>query len=368
VSDPHLADDVDVVIAGGGPAGCAVALALAAHFDGSVVVLEKERYPRDKLCGGAVSAAGIETLSRLGVQPSVPFFPIREARLRYGDKEIRFQGEPALSVFNRRELDAELARAVQRRGVLLREGATVSDAFRRSDRIEVRSNLGTHRARVLVIADGSGGRLRRKLGFSTVPVARLLEVKTRGCDDSQCHAEGFAMFDFSTLDDRVQGYYWDFPMNDQEGRAVNSGVFDARIRPRRRRANLSEVLARGLRRRSVEEPKLQGFGIRWHSPRQEIAQPQVLLVGDAAGVDPLFGEGIPFALRYGELAAEEIVRAFDAGDFSFSSYRSSVRHSDVGRSLHRRWLLAQVLYAGWPRPLLSLCWRLARWHMERRAS
>jgi len=72
--------------------------------------------------------------------------------------------------------------------------------------------------------------------------------------------------------------------------------------------------------------------------------PRVLLVGDAAGADPLLGEGISIALGYGAFAAREIDEAFRQGDFSFSGYKRRVVRSALGRALFVRWAIAQLVY------------------------
>ena len=69
----------DVIVVGGGPAGLATALFLC-HADparrGRVVVLEKERYPRDKFCAGALGARADQILMRIGVGVDVPSVPV----------------------------------------------------------------------------------------------------------------------------------------------------------------------------------------------------------------------------------------------------------------------------------------------------
>src|SRR5439155_12264715 len=60
----------------------------------------------------------------------------------------------------------------------------------------------------------------------------------------------------------------------------------------------------------------KAFPIRTWWPRSVTASPRALLVGDAAGVDPLMGEGISFAVEYGQLAAEALERAHAIGDWS----------------------------------------------------
>jgi flavin-dependent dehydrogenase len=80
----------------------------------------------------------------------------------------------------------------------------------------------------------------------------------------------------------------------------------------------------------------------------------VLLAGDAAGVDSFAGEGISFALQYGEVAAAELVTAFGHNDFGFAGYRGRVMAHDLGKGLSLRYWLAKLLYPGWPPFLLDL--------------
>jgi flavin-dependent dehydrogenase len=70
----------------------------------------------------------------------------------------------------------------------------------------------------------------------------------------------------------------------------------------------------------------------------------VILVGDAAGADGIFGEGISMALGYGAVAAEAIREAFARNDFSFRDYRGRVLLSPLGKALTFRTGVTQILY------------------------
>jgi len=117
----------------------------------------------------------------------------------------------------------------------------------------------------------------------------------------------------------------------------------------------------------LEAHDLQGHPERPFDPKGQYAVPHVLLVGDAAGVDPLLGEGIAYALMYGPIAAQAIADAFQRGDFRFTDYRQRLLCSPLGHHLQIRVRLARFCYArgrtfmrlGWP--LLGLALRcLAR--------
>ena len=88
-----------------------------------------------------------------------------------------------------------------------------------------------------------------------------------------------------------------------------------------------------------------------------MSAPRVLLVGDAAGADPLLGEGISMALGYGSLAAREISESFQRGEFSFAGFRRRVVRSALGQSLLARWFIANVIYPLKWKWFQSMLWR-----------
>jgi len=106
------------------------------------------------------------------------------------------------------------------------------------------------------------------------------------------------------------------------------------------------VLAAQMARRgrSLDAVELKGHPIRWFDPRDQFSRPHALLVGDAAGVDPLFGEGIGYALHYGRVAARAIERAFALDDYSFGDHRRRLLLDWLGRDLSLRSLAAGLAY------------------------
>ena len=83
-------------------------------------------------------------------------------------------------------------------------------------------------------------------------------------------------------------------------------------------------------------------------------------MGDAAGTDPLFGEGISFALGYGNWAARETVRALETGDFSFRGSKFRLARSALGQALFARWFIANIVYVIKWRWFQSLLWRVLK--------
>ena len=104
--------------------------------------------------------------------------------------------------------------------------------------------------------------------------------------------------------------------------------------------------------------------MRWFKAGSAFSVPHVLLVGDAAGADALFGEGISIALGYGRLAAQAIQAAFARQDFSFQDYRKAVLGSELGKALRRRTWIAKIFYRLRSRLIQAFIWRKLGWLVE----
>lgn len=88
--------------------------------------------------------------------------------------------------------------------------------------------------------------------------------------------------------------------------------------------------------------------------------PRVLLVGDAVGVDPIFGEGISIALGYGNLAAQEIRESIQRREYSFRGFKFRVMRSALGQTLVARWVIAYIIYPFKWRWFQILLWRILK--------
>lgn len=366
----------DIIIVGSGPAGTSTALHLAQtapHLAERTLVLERERHPRPKLCGGGLLQDGEFILRRLRLDATaLPHQDIHTAHFHFEACGIAIRREPvSFRVFERPRFDAWLVAAMVDRGIALRQETHVRGASLNGDCVEVATDQGTYQGRVVVGADGSNSVVRRTVTRDPGRVARLLEFIVPPGDPAVTPArQTEAHFDFSVIPWGSQGYSWDFPMLVDGEPARNQGIYDTRYYPGAPHGNLPGMLRQATERRGLEldDYHVKGHPIRWFTPQAQLAAPRVLLVGDAAGTDPCFGEGIPFSLAYGELAAQEIADAFDRGDFSFSGYRQRVLRSSMGRNLIRRYRLGGVLYRlrhpRWQRLLWGPLGPAMRWIIE----
>lgn len=364
-------EPVDVLIVGSGPSGTSTALHLLKNdpqWAGRMIIVDKAVHPREKLCGGGITHMGQNILANLGLHLEPRNFEVKEARLVYHDKTYSFFGDPVFRIVRRDEFDHWLVQTVEKFGVDVRQGEAVTNVNPRADYVEVVTEKSTYHAKVVVAADGSRSFIRHKLKWDDDSrVARLVEVLTPEDAATQPEfREGVAIFDFTPMDDDLQGYYWDFPSFIKGKPYMNRGVFDSRAAPQKPKADLKAILAGEMqqRDRDMEEYRLKGHPIRWWSSDGRFSQSRVLLVGDAAGADPLFGEGISFALGYGEPAAAAIIDAFEQNDFSFATYAGRLKEHWLFRQLRlRTWAARYAYLLNYP-IVVSIGWSIMRLVMQ----
>ena len=207
-------------------------------------------------------------------------------------------------------------------------------------------------SRVLVGADGAQSIIRRNLyrntgqrgPRNTCSTLRFMERVDNF--DSPEHSKSEAVLDFScTFRHGIRGYAWSFPVTIQGQTWLNLGV-GAFATSQREGSLLRKIITEFLAARdiSMDQHRLERWSIRWFHPSSIFAANRVLLVGDAAGIDPLWGEGISFSLGYGHVAANSIIQAFKSKDFSFTTYKEKLLEHEVGQELMNRLHWADKLY------------------------
>lgn len=348
----------DVLVAGGGPAGAATAARLAGAGL-RVTVLDRQAFPRDKVCGDFVGPAALVELEALGVTSRPDFHRtnlIHQAAVHLDGTELirrplpQADGLPGYGrCIPRMQLDAWVLDAARRAGATVVEGVRVTGFDVDADGVTVSAERGrepcTFRARLLVGADGSNSMVARVLRGSVPPDQdRIIAVRAyyegdAGPDD-RC--------DLFFTAESFPGYYWLFPTG--AGRAnVGVGMVLETLPPTGE--HLRELLLELVRSdealsRRLEGARIQGKVVGWplttYDARLPVVDERVMLVGDAAGfINPLNGEGIQYALISGRWAAETVLAA--AADGDFSAARLAVYARDAERELRYDMALAGLL-------------------------
>jgi len=327
----------DVLIIGAGPAGASAAM-VAARAGLRVALIDRSAFPRDKLCGGGITGRAMRHLTDVfGPLPEGLFD--RPARLRFADG-VRvlcdLDDAPMMSMTMRPGFDATL------RGLALAAGADDHCGQRIA---EMQPADGWLRladgaclaAPVWIAADGVNSAVARAVFGRAHDPARVgfaLEVEVSGGSG-----------DLTALDLTATpwGYAWDFPK--AQGRTLGLGGVASR------NADLMPRFHLWLAQRGVDPAMVRIKG--HHLPFGEVRDPpghnHILFAGDAAGLaDPITGEGIAWAVRSGQLAAEAAAAAQGVPARAGAVYTAQMR--PVLAEVRRAGQIACVLYHPWVQP------------------
>lgn len=352
--------DYDVIIVGAGPAGASCA-AFCAAAGLRVLILERAVFPRDKVCGDCLNPDAWPTLARLGVEAAVRALPhtalrmVEFAGLRGPPIRLPLpdhaRGEIAVK---RSILDALLLQNAAAQGADVRQGEAVSRVQRTGEHFTVHTadDAIPATSRFLVASDGRNSLTARLTG--------LLDDRRRPATDRvglQTHVPCPA--DFGP---RVQmrwfarGYGGLCPVGGGELNISLAG-------PPATLGSLKDW-ARGEFGLAADHPWRTIAPLdRVPAPQAAVAQGEggVFLVGDAARVvEPFTGEGVYYALRSGELAAEGIIAAIQ-GKLSAPQAAAQYRETHAAMYRGRLWVNRLARTAGRHPRVASLALEILRW-------
>ena len=319
----------DVVIVGAGPAGATAAYFLA-RGGKRAALLEKETFPRDKRCGDAWCEPALNILEEMGVIQELD----AEGLVRWvgsgglvSPSGLSFitvdrgerAGAPRVAAIRRMVCDERIARAAQRVGAELIEGAWVTDVTLDDVLWTVRCKDGrSFLGRCLIAADGAKSKIGRALGIvrtGTNSVASRQYIKG---GTHSLKSDGVLLYAPYAL----PGYVALFRHSNDD---IDLGCYllpEGRVPQTKLKSLLRTEVANDPYVREVLGDRAEPLERAGVSPLRLGGEPRThgdrfILLGDAAGqTDPLTGEGIHTAMVAAKLAAGVLHDAFDEGDLS----------------------------------------------------
>jgi len=323
-----MLENYDILIVGGGPAGCTAALSL----EGSglrVGLLEKSSFPRDKICGDAVPGPALKVIRMINEEwgsalLNLPQKKMIRASKIFNDKGKSLTVEWVLPAYNAKRLDFDFQlwkMVKQYTSVQCFENTQIVAIKKMKEGFSLEDKTGNiFRTKLLLAADGGNSFLAKQLTdfqMDRTHHSAAVRAYVEGIDNMESGVNFFYLFKKV-----LPGYFWLFPIG--EGSAnVGFGMLSAEIS--KRKINLKQILQQLIE----EEPQLRkyfqsakikgeitGFGLPLGSRFAPLSGDHFMLLGDAGSlIDPLQGHGIDKAMISGHLAAEQAKLAFQKRQF-----------------------------------------------------
>ncbi len=332
----------DVVIVGGGPSGSSTAMFLKKNGVNNVLLIDKARFPRDKICGDAFSGKSVGIAKELGILKDFGKVPNEGVYgvifsspkgtiidIPFPGSERKTQTKPGF-VVKRINGDNVIFQNAKKMVDTL-EDFTVTDLILENDfvaGVKGKTKDGKEaeiRAKIVVGADGTSSVVAQKVGQGILPPEHQV-IATRGYYKGVTGMTGNIELHF--VNEIMPGYFWIFPL-DNGWANVGLGVLTSEKQKRKLdlKKTQEEIIANNaLFKERFKDAKIDEQGIKiWTLPlashhRKNHGNGWVL-VGDAASlIDPFSGEGVGNALTSGKFAAKHIAEALKKGDVSEKSF------------------------------------------------
>jgi len=335
----------DFAVVGGGPAGASAARRLA-QGGAEVVVLERRRFPRPKPCGGGLSGRAMRWLGT-PLPPDLIDCEVYAGRAHFGPVTINARQDRRVAVtVTRSRFDHFLLEKAREAGAHV-EWREVRSIDTRRDGVVLATPEGEVSARCAIICEGANRRLTTALRGREHPkhIGFCLEAEIPVLDpDPYADLRDSMDIYFGTPS---HGYSWIF----HHGSYYSVGVGGLCHWFRSPLEAFRQFLAdRGF---AADGVRPRGHFLPCGGISRTVCADRVILAGDAAGwVDPFQGEGIGYAIRSGQLAAETVLEAANRDDFSrrrLASYKQRCDH-EFGRDLRAARIVMHIVY-WWPQVL-----------------
>ena len=324
----------DVVIVGAGPAGCAAAYMLSGKGL-KIGLLEKDTFPRDKICGDAFGADVTRQFHLMSeeltdkLQNFSQKIPANGVRFvtpanKLLDIEFTIPKDKYGGGFVAKRLDFDnffFSETSKLGDVEIFQNQQVKSITTSADKIVLQTATASFEAKIALGADGTQSVLNKRLASNKVEKKHYAAgIRQYYSNVKNFHPDNHIELHF--YKEILPGYLWVFPLPDNRanvGLAMLSSIVSSK------KINLKEQLDTLLKNNPVLKERfkdavplenVQGYGLPLGSKKRTISGNRFLLLGDAAGlIDPFTGEGIGNAIRSGRIAASHAIKAIKENRF-----------------------------------------------------
>jgi len=334
-----------IVIVGAGPAGCATSLFLS-KLKIHHTIIEKAVFPRDKVCGDALSGKVVYVLKQLDekildtfASESNEFMPswgVKFVAPNGKGIDIPFKQNPTKDmkppgfISKRIDFDNALFQLLNTTYANILQGTCLREVIQHSDGIDLiceqenegkKTELVFQKIKMVVGAEGDRSIIGKKLaGIQKDNLHYCAGIRAYYSGVKDLHPENYIELHF--LEEMLPGYFWIFPM--PNGMAnVGAGMLSDTAS--KKKINLREDMLRAIKNNATIkdrfadakiEGKIEGWGLPLGSKKRPLSGKNFLLTGDAGSlIDPFTGEGIGNALYSGMLAAAHIEKCLNQNKF-----------------------------------------------------
>ncbi|HEB32142.1 MAG TPA: NAD(P)/FAD-dependent oxidoreductase [Spirochaetes bacterium] len=304
----------DVIVVGAGPAGSTAARHCAIN-NLSTLLLEKEKLPRFKPCGGGVTLAALNELD-FEIPKNIIERECSGLKAGFNDhqNQVDFSSTVAYMV-KRDKFDQKLADMAAEAGAELHDSEVCRDITCSSENITVQTDKNEYQGNIVIGADGFFSKVLKKIrgGFDKEEIRYCIITDIPLPEHEVTERIGdFAELQFGFVD---FGYAWMFPKRDCISAGIGGMLSHAKVLKHR----FKEMLEMWNLRTDL---KTKGCFLPVSRFKHDICADRIMLTGDAAGfVDSFSGEGIRFAIISGKIAAETSLACHRKGSFKKSSLK-----------------------------------------------
>ncbi|MCF8428746.1 MAG: geranylgeranyl reductase family protein [Bacteroidia bacterium] len=332
----------DIVIIGAGPAGCSTSLFLA-KFKIPHTIIDKAIFPRDKVCGDALSGKVVYVMKQLNPEmihdynnnsnQFMPSWGVKFVAPNGKSIDIPFKSDVSKEthapgfISKRIDFDASLFNKLDKNYANVLDGTELLDVIKTDDGITIQLKNKTEsfeikNIKMLVGAEGDRSLVAKKL-------SDIKKENDHYCAGIRAYYEGVTelhnqnFIELHFLEELLPGYFWIFPLPNGQAN-VGAGMLSSSVSAKK--VNLKEDMLRAI----ANNPKIkhrfanaklvnniQGWGLPLGSKKRVISGNNFMLTGDAASlIDPFTGEGIGNAMYSGMLAAAHIQNCITQNNFT----------------------------------------------------